>query len=192
MTSSFAAPPWDEPLDVDAVLRKIPPGETIKGMFPAAVVAGASGKGVTLPGARERYVAFQDYPLREHAELLVAGASAIYPGKTIREGLRRLGRHAHATLVDSTIGRVLWAAVDDAPGALSAMTKAYAIAHPRSEVSVTAVGDRFAEVRLAHIGWFLDCHHVGCFEGALKAVGVEATIAIRTEGASAAAFRCSW
>ena len=77
--TSFVDPPWDQPLDADAVVRSIPSTETVKGMFLQPMLAIAKAKNLALPVERERYVAFQDYPLREHAQLLVLTAKAVHP-----------------------------------------------------------------------------------------------------------------
>lgn len=192
MDESFVDPPWDQPLDVEAALARVPEGETIKGMFLQPMLTSAKAKGVTFIGARDRYVPFQDYPLREHAALLVAGAAALYPQLSVRQGLRRLGRYAQAALTDSTIGRVIWSTAVDVPTALAAMAKAYAIAHPKSEVEIVDVADRALVLRVARIWWFLDSHHVGCFEGAMKAVGVEGTVKLKLSSWSAGDLQCRW
>lgn len=189
---SFVDPPWDDPLDVDAVLARIPANEVIKGMFLQPMIAAAKAKGLTLPGARDRYVAFQDYPLREHAELLVTSARTMYPQLSLRQGLCRLGRGAQAALTSSTVGRVIWSTAIDAPTALAAIAKAYGVAHPTSDVSIVDTAPQRVILRVARIWWFLDSHHVGCFEGAMKSVGVEGTVKLALTSWSDGELACTW
>jgi uncharacterized protein (TIGR02265 family) len=191
--SPFVDPPWDAPLDPRAALRRVPAAETIKGMFLQAMVGAASAKGQLLPGARDRYVPFQDYPLREHVDLLVESAKLLYPDMPLRQGLRRIGRHAPAALRESTIGRVLWSSAHDVHSMLSAMAKGYAVVHPSSAVTVFEEGPNRARVSLERIWWFLDSHHVGCFEGAMRAAGVATgTVKIRLSSFADGEMLCTW
>lgn len=188
----FVDPPWDAPLDVPLELRRIPEAGRQKGMFLQAVQAEAQRRGVRLPSARERYVPFQDYPLREHAQLLVEAAEAFFPDVSTRVGLRRLGRGAVGALLESTVGKVVWSSAIDPHAALEAMTKAYGISMPGCAASIGARQARSAVVQLSRIPFFLDCHHVGCFEGAMRTMGVEGTVRLRLESFDSGELLCAW
>ena len=190
--TSFVDPPWDQPLDPDAVVQSIPSSETVKGMFLQPMLAVAREKNLPLPVERQRYVAFQDYPLREHAQLLVLTAKALYPDLSLRQGLRRIGRQAQSAFIESTIGRVLWASVDDVASALEATVKGYAIAHPTCDVAIVKTTPRSARLRMHRIWWFLDSHHVGCLEGAMKSLGSIGTVKVDMSSPSAGEMECSW
>ena len=72
----FVEPPWDAPLDTAVALAAIPKDAEISGMFTAPLVTGTKRVVAEQEGARERYVAFRFYPLREHAAWLLDVASA--------------------------------------------------------------------------------------------------------------------
>ncbi|MBI2388770.1 MAG: DUF2378 family protein [Deltaproteobacteria bacterium] len=188
----FVDPPWDAPLDVALELRRIPESGRQKGMFLQALQAEAQRRGATLPSARERYVPFQGYPLREHAQLLVEAAQAFYADVPLRIGLRRLGRGAVSALLESTVGKVVWSSATDPHAALEAMTKAYQISMPGCAASIESRYARSAVVRVSGIPFFLDCHHVGCFEGAMRAMGLEGSVQLRLESFSSGELLCAW
>ena len=189
----FREPPWDAPLDVAAELKAISRHLTQKGMFLAAMVAEAKKRGIVLPSARERYVPFHDYPLREHATLLTECATAFYPALAARQALRRLGRAAYMAFLESTVGKVVWSTVNNDPhNALHGILRGYQIAVPGCHAHLVETRPRGAVIRLEHVPYFLDSHHVGCLEGALKSVGLEGKIKLRMESTHTADFLCEW
>lgn len=188
----FVDPPWDAPLDVAAEIKRVPDGLTQKGMFLLPMVVEAKKRGLALSGARDRYVPFQDYPLREHVALLVEAARAFYPDVNVRQGLRRLGRGAYRAFMESTVGKVVWASVTDSHGALEGILKGYAIGVPGCSAKMIERRPHGAVIRLERIPYFLDSHHVGCFEGAARAIGIRARIRIRLDSSSSGEFLCEW
>jgi uncharacterized protein (TIGR02265 family) len=192
ISSDFVDPPWNAPLDVTAALRAIPESATISGMFLMPLVEEAKRVGVTLPSARDRYVPFRFYPVREHASLLLETCERLYPDRTVREGLRKLGRGAPRALLESTLGRVMLGTADGVEQALRAMARAYPLnARPCSADVVEAAPGR-AIVRLQNVTWFLDSHHVGTFEGVLRFAGAEGSLKIRSYSAVTADLLCTW
>jgi hypothetical protein len=125
--TEWSEAPWHAPLDATAAVEAIPDDAMISGMFISAVIDAARGGGMTLPSARERYVAFRKYPLREHAQILVEAARAIWPALGLREGLRKLGRGAPRALVSSMVGRVVLGSVEGPLEILGAMARSYPI-----------------------------------------------------------------
>jgi uncharacterized protein (TIGR02265 family) len=189
---AFRDPPWDEPLDVAAELKRVPDSLTQKGMFLLPMLLEAKRRNLTLKSARDRYVPFHDYPLREHVALLVESALAFYPEVTLRQGLRRLGRGAYRAFLESTVGKVVWASVTDTHGALDGMLKGYSMAVPGCSAQIVDRRPNTAVVRLERVPYFLDSHHVGCFEGATRAIGIDAKIKIKTESWMAGEFLIEW
>jgi len=189
---AFVDPSWDAPLDVEAELRKIPELAKQKGMFLIPMVAEAKKLGQTLPSAREWYLPFQDYPLREHVQLMVEYTQVMFPKHSLRQGLRRIGRAAHRAFVESTVGRVVWVTVNDPISALAGILKGYAISVPGCDARVVEHGRDFARVRMERVYYFLDCHHVGCLEGAVRSVGADLRVRIRLNSPTSADFMCEW
>ena len=189
---SFAEPPWTAPLDVAAELRRVPENLTQKGMFIIPMIVEAKKRGVVLPSARDRYVPFQDYPLREHVALLAESAAAFYPEMPFRQALRRLGRGGYRAFLESTVGKVVWSSVSDTHGALLGILRGYEIGVPGCSARVLERRDKAAVIRLERVPYFLDSHHVGCFEGALKAIGVEGHITLRLDSSHTGDFLCAW
>jgi uncharacterized protein (TIGR02265 family) len=190
--ADFVEPPWGAPLDPDAVIAEIHGDATISGMFIAPLLDVAAAVGAKLPSARDRYVSFKFYPVREHAQLLVEACRARYPRLPLREGLRRLGRGGPNALLSSTLGKVVLGSVEGVESSLHAMAKAYPLNARPCSVTVVECGSSYALLRLEQVHWFLDSHHVGTFEGVLRYAGVQGSVKIRTRGPGSADFLIEW
>jgi uncharacterized protein (TIGR02265 family) len=188
----WSEPPWDAPLDPDAVIRAVPRDASMTGVFLGAVAAEAASRGLTLASARPRYTAFQRYPLREHCQLLVELSRAGYPAVPIRQALRKLGRGAPHALVASSVGRVVFASAEGPVEIIRAMARSYALHMNPCDVEVEPHGDAAAIVRMSQIHNFLDCHNVGVFEGVMRHARVAGIVKIRSYGRTAADFLCDW
>ncbi len=193
MNPEFHVPSWDAPLDVSAELDAVPPGTTIKGMFILPMVLEAQRRGIRFESARDRYLPFGDYPLVEHGRLLVESARAFYPKLTTRRGLRKLGHAGLRAFAESTIGKVVWAAVDGVDAAMDAAARTYEIAIPAGRLAIVERGPGRARVRLTGgVHYFLDSNHVGNFEGVLRACRVKGTVAVRLEPPAAGELLLTW
>jgi uncharacterized protein (TIGR02265 family) len=192
MSSDFVAPDWDAPLEVAAHIEVMPPNARIKGMYATAITDAARARGVVLPAARERYVAFQDVPMREYTALLVEAARAFFPAVSLRTGLRKLGRASHGVFAQSVVGRVVLSAANDLPGALTACAKAYAITAPPSQAELRGLDQRRAVIALANVYNFLDAHHVGVFEGIAHACGVRVDARVKLDSPFDGEIELTW
>jgi uncharacterized protein (TIGR02265 family) len=192
MSPDFVAPDWDAPLDAVAYVDVMPPNARIKGMYATAIVEGARVRGIVLPTARERYLAFQDVPMREYSTLLVEAARAFFPAATLRTGLRKLGRSSHAVFAQSVVGRVVLSTANDLPGALTACAKAYAISVPPSHAELLELTERRAVLALAHVYNFLDSHHVGVLEGIANACGVHVAARVKLASLCDGEIELTW
>lgn len=190
--SGFIEPPWAAPLDVQAMLGRIPPGATIAGMFFLALVEGAQRRQVELPFPRERYLPFGFYPISEFAPLLLRAAEQFYPELPVRQGLRRIGTSGPVAFLNSTLGKVTLGASEGAHAMVAAIAKTYAINVKPSRCDITETSERSMIVSMEGVPYFLDSHHVGVFEGTLHYAGVEGTVLIRSHGPSSADLKLSW
>lgn len=191
-SADFLLPPWTAPLDGMEVVRGIPEGATIAGMFPAALVQEARRRGVKLPSAREHYLPFEFYPTAEHALVLLQAAQLFLPDKPLRAALRILGRAAPDALLSSTLGRVVLGTAQGALAALEAIARTYAMnVRPSSAELIDATPGR-AVVRIRAMPFFLDSHHVGVLEGTMRYAGVHGSVRIRADTAEQADLLCTW
>ena len=191
MSDSFVEPPWRAPLDIEACIAAIPPSATITGMFLEGAAQLARDKGHTIR-ARARYTPFQPYPLEEHCRILVEVAQALFPRRSLREGLRRLGRGAPQVLLRSTVGRVVLGSAEGPLSTLEAMARSYTLHMRPSTLAVEAVGPRAVVIHLGDIYNFLDSHNVGVFEGVFHHMGVRSVIRICSHSPTRADFLCEW
>ncbi|MDQ3035397.1 MAG: DUF2378 family protein [Myxococcota bacterium] len=191
--NAWSEPPWNAPLDADAVIEAVPAHAMINGMFIGAVVAGATARGVAVPSARARYVGFHKYRIREHAQVLVEAARGMWPGLPLRQGLRKLGRATPGALVTSTIGRVVVGSVEGPFEILRGMARSYSIHAQPGSLEIIEAEPRAAVVRMRDVYHFLDSHHIGVFEGALRYAKVsEPRVRIRARSPSDADLLCEW
>jgi uncharacterized protein (TIGR02265 family) len=186
------APPWDAALDPDLSIAKIPETATISGMFLSPLALEAKRRGIVLSSARERYVGFTFYPLREHARLLLEACARFYPDRSLRQGLRKLGRGAPNALIASTLGKVVLGSAEGPHDVIAAIAKAYPLNARPSRVTVLESTRGRSVVRLEDIYYFLDSHHVGTFEGALNFAGARGQVLIAKRGRAAADFLIEW
>lgn len=185
-------PPWGAPLDPAAVIAAVPADATMSGLFLAAVADFASSAGHRLERARERYVPFRRYPLREHCELLVEACTRVMPRDPLRIALRRLGRGAPRTLVGSIVGRVVLGSVEGPLEILRAMVKSYPLHMSPGTLEVVPLAPGRAVVRMRSIHHFLDSHNVGVMEGVLRYAEVEGTVRIHAYSERDADLLCEW
>jgi len=111
-------------LDAEAIARRIPRANVVKGMFFSRHVtelgAGFANVATRLdaPPRLGRYVPFSDYPQSDYMRVSTAVALKIYPRLGLREAMRRLGRDDFSVFGESTVGKVILAVVGDAKTAL--------------------------------------------------------------------------
>jgi uncharacterized protein (TIGR02265 family) len=188
LPTTWSEPPWRSPLDVHRQLDAIPPEATISGVFLSSLFEMALARGVTLASRRDRYLPFRRYPLREHAELLVEASTACWPREPLRQGLRRIGRGSPKALVQSMLGRIVLGSVEGPADLVRAMARSYPMHVNPGSVEVVELARGELVVRLRDITYFLDCHHVGVFEGVLRHAGVEGGVSIHNHSAKDADF----
>jgi len=188
----FVEPSWRALVDAAAALRMVPDSATIAGVFIENLCEAARRKGTPLPSAQARYTGFRFYPLREHVQLLLEASAVLFPGLPLRTALRRLGRAAPESMLQSTIGKVVLGSAKDVPEIIAALVSTYPVHIKPSRATIVEQGKNRMIVRLEQVHFFLDSHHVGVFEGALHHAGVRGSVRISVDSTTAADFLCTW
>lgn len=187
----FRDPPWDAPLDPAREIEHIPASALIRGMFILPVLQEAKRAGASL-AKRDRYVPFQFYALREHAQLMVDAAAVVFPQLPLRQALRRFGRGAPQAFVSSTLGRVVLQSAQGVEEVVTALAKGYELNMKPGRVHVDQPRPRVLDVTLEQIYFFIDSHHVGAFEGALHFAGSRGTVRVHRIDATTTVLRIEW
>jgi uncharacterized protein (TIGR02265 family) len=188
----FIDPPWSSALDASEVAQRAPAGAQISGMFIAPLVAEIKRLGLTQVAVRERYVSFQFYPLCEHIQLLAATCPLLFPNRSLREGLRKLGRAAPIAFVSSTLGRVVFGSATGVQDCVDAFAKGYELNMRPGSAQVLERAPRRCIVRMSEIYSYLDSHHIGAFEGVLKHAGARGRVRICARATSDADLLLEW
>jgi uncharacterized protein (TIGR02265 family) len=190
--TEFVDPPWQSPLQPEKVIAAIPASAKIAGMFYLALIDGARRRGLTLPLANERYLPFTFYSTAEFARLLVYAAQRFYVDRSLREGLRVIGWSGPKAFAASTLGKVTLGAAEGVHDVVAAIAKTYEINIPPSRCSVVSSTARAMVLSLQRVHHFLDCHHVGVFEGTLQHAGVQGRVRIASRSPSSADLLLEW
>jgi uncharacterized protein (TIGR02265 family) len=188
----FREPPWNAPFDLQRELESVPTTAQVRGMFVLPVLQEAKRLKLSLSYLRDRYLPFQLYPLRDHARLLADVAAAAYPKLSMRQALRKLGRGAPNALGNSTLGRVLLQPALGPVEVVTAFAKGYELTLEPARAVVEQRSAQCLDVTLHEVHYFVDCHHVGAFEGALHFGGVRGTVKLQRINAAEAVLRLTW
>jgi uncharacterized protein (TIGR02265 family) len=190
--SRFVEPPWGEPLDAERELLAMPESVRVRGLLIAPMIAETKRQGITRAAPRDRYVTFNWYPLREHARILIDYCHDVYPDLPIRSALRKVGRASHAAFGGTTLGKVTLGTAEGVFDVVTAFAKAYELSMEPGKASVVEQGQKHMVVHLEEIHHFLDSHHVGAFEGALKRAGLRGRVTIAMHAPASADFLLEW
>ena len=188
----FKDPPWQAALDVPRALSIISADSTIAGMFFLGILDGAKRRGVTLAGARERYLAFNFYPVAEFAPLLIAAAGLFHPTLSLRQALRAMGAAGPAVLAKSVLGKVTLGSAIGVHAVIDAIANTYAVNIRPSRCAVTHRAARACIVSLDNVQYFVDSHHIGVFEGTMTHGGVAGRVRIATRSEFSAELLLEW
>lgn len=196
---AFVAPDFTRDLDVRPYLERVPPDALCKGMFFHDVVKAvkrvsptAVEKLVPLMG-RRRYVAFKDYPLREHMELTAEAVKLLYPGLPTREAMRRLGWLAYPTFAESMVGRVVFGVLGrDLDKIFEVGPKSFEVSVTRGRAVAHLMGERHWRYELTDVFGYLDTYYVGVLEGPIRHHGFTPDVRIHATSLSDALLDVRW
>jgi uncharacterized protein (TIGR02265 family) len=116
----------------------------------------------------------------------------LFPEKPLREALRKIGRAAPSTFGSSVLGKVTLGDAEGIHDIVSAFAKGYELNMQPGRAVVTESHRRRMIVSLDDLHYFIDSHHVGAFEGALKRAGVQGHVSIARRGRGAAELELQW
>ncbi|MCA9630176.1 MAG: DUF2378 family protein [Myxococcales bacterium] len=192
---TFRAPDWNAPLDPGIYIDRASPVATAKGMFFVMVQRELRkvGKLEGVAAAAPTYRAFKDYPYVDLLKLEVAASEALFPGESLREGLRRLGHCVFPMFLEHMIGRVLFGVVGRDPQQLLRLAaKGYAVAASHGTAEALEVNGTSGVLRLKNVCNFPTAFHVGVVEGTLKHLELRREVEYDERALFDVDIRASW
>jgi uncharacterized protein (TIGR02265 family) len=191
-------PRFEQPVDLDAHLRRLPPGARCRGLFFAAPLAQLRKTKPTHPllthglGA-QRYTPFLEYPYADFLRLLVEVAPAVFPGVSPGEGLRRLGRGGYEALLGSQVGQVVFGIFGrDFERVVQMGARGYEVSLNFGSLQVERVGPRCARYHYRRRPIFLETYQVGIIEGAMRTCGVEGEVLVHLDSIEEGTLEIRW
>jgi uncharacterized protein (TIGR02265 family) len=187
----FSLPDFEQPLDIDAVVAACPAEATIRGMFFLDVVELLRQRQLPLP--TRRYQSFGSYPLREFLGFAAEAVPRLYPGTSVREGLRRFGHTTCPTFRETMLGRVLFGTLGHDLGRILRLTaNAYeASLHPGT-AEIVELRANSAIIRLVDVYNFPDSYQIGVFEGGITSCRRTGEVLLRTVSPSVHEYALTW
>jgi uncharacterized protein (TIGR02265 family) len=195
----FLRPDFASALDPAPYLERVPPDAHCKGMFFHDVLravrrASPDAERRLVPHlGRRRYVAFMDYPLREHMELTAEAVKLLFPGVPSREGMRRLGWLAYPTFVESMVGRVVFGVLGhDLDRIFEVGPRSFEVSLTRGRARASRLGDNHWRYELTDFFGYLDTYYVGVIEGPIRHHNLTPDVRIRLTSPSDGVMDIRW
>lgn len=184
-------------IDIPTSLAGYQREHTLKGMFFARFVKelGADWasveKQLASPPRLGTYVPFANYPIVDHAALVLFTAKKRSPTLPLREAVRRLAREDILTFLDSTLGRVTAAAVSTPKAALLLLPDVYKLVVVGPRYEAEALGDKRVRLKLVNGSGPWE-YQVGQLEGIAKHYGATTRTRCSLEDGGARLYEVSW
>jgi uncharacterized protein (TIGR02265 family) len=187
----FSGYNFSAPMDEEAMLRTARP-VMVKGLALRSFVKEAEAQGKPLPGD-PTYLAFKDYPFRESLQLSFRVARLLYPALPLPEALRRLGRRAYGSFLDSMVGRAMFGL----PGMriehlMKLSPRAYAVLLSSCEVKLVSVTSDSALFSFRNFPIDLNAYEIGVFEGGFIARNIKCEVHLKNLSFGDADLFCTW
>jgi uncharacterized protein (TIGR02265 family) len=189
---AFQPVDYARPLDVKAVYDAVPRTASVRGMFFHDLQHLLGDK---LPGTplESEFKPLKDYPLVEFCRGCVFTAETVFADQPLREGLRRVGRHAFPRMAKTKLGKLTFGIFGkNLTGVGSAAAKGYRLATRPGEIRVMDLGSNHGIFHLREIYNFADCLQPGVFEGAMLAVGREGVVTTHPIGIAEILIKAEW
>jgi uncharacterized protein (TIGR02265 family) len=195
----YDLPRLDRPVVLEEHLKALPSGATCKGLFFHDVLdrlrKSAPNHALFAPGGlgSRRYLHFFDYSYADYMRVLHGTASAIFPGASVGEGLRRLGRSSFPALANTQIGKVLYGVLGgDTRRVLELGARGYQVSLNFGRVEVIGLASRHLRYQFRNLPAFLETYQVGVVEGAMLACGVEGRVRVKLANLGNGSFDIRW
>lgn len=178
---AFSGPPSSDPREFESRIQTTPANATVKGMYIESFLRTFDQRNLPRP-SHKRYVTFKDYSLRDYMRMLLDACPVLYPECSIREALKRQGRLVYPTLLDSTVGKVIFAiAGRNWQMALPLASRGWEISLNPGSAKLLDVTPTSAVLALRDVYNFADSYQVGIMEGAMETFLVEGTVVPRPQ-----------
>ncbi len=190
-SDEFTTPNFAAPLDVDALLKQLPQGATVRGLFFAQVTdcvnrnAGEAFAGVS-------HSLYQHYPMAEFIDHVVEAGKLCYPKEPLREQLRRMGTGVYPYFEQTMPGKAIFAFASNRFERVAKLAgKGYSVAlSPGSCETFVTPGRAIAKLR--DVWTFPTSLQVGIWEGAMQVCGTDGRVRVREYAPCDADLEITW
>jgi uncharacterized protein (TIGR02265 family) len=175
--SDFAAPDFLRPLDLEALVARIPATAMVKGVF----VDGVEKLVADVPDGRDRlyaelpkkrYLPFKDYGRGEVMRIEARAAQLLFPKMPMRDALRRTAQKIYPMFLNSLPGKVVFGVLgNDLESVMRHGPRGNQVVVNFGKVSSESIGPRHWRAHYRDYYSFLDCGDVGVFEGLIQHYG---------------------
>jgi uncharacterized protein (TIGR02265 family) len=190
----------DHHADVEALVKRLPPGASVKGMFIEHSFGLAKQAGVPREQIEQqagvpprRYMPFLDYPYADYIRISLPVARTLYPRVKSARGLRMLGLGLYPMFAGTVLGRVLFGAFEhDAARILPIGMKGWQLSLNFGSTETQQLGPRHVRYHFTGMPALLDTMSLGVVEGALTACGVRGTVLYAEKDPANASYDIRW
>src|SRR5262249_16795839 len=141
----------------------------------------------------ERIPALRTVPLRDVLLLAYDAARLSYPDVPLAEAIRRLGRLAYAIVLDSLLGKMLFASIGKDPEVIYRFVpRVYTYVGGGARAVYVPLGARHFRYDYDPAFTWLDCYQVGAIEGVAAMCGCSTEIQVHLETAYRGSLECRW
>ena len=163
-------------LDLESVLRTVPSGSSVKGLFLESVVERVPDRVALFAKAGvapRRIVPFLDFPYDEYMRILVAAAETVFPTLPRTLALRRFHHSFYEEFADTLAGRVMFGVLGtDAERILPIGARGWQVNVKLGSVTAQTLGPKHVRYVFAkYPALICECCDVGVIEGAMRFLG---------------------
>jgi uncharacterized protein (TIGR02265 family) len=184
---------WSRPLDVAGQRAALPPDGWVRGIFADALVNQMRVQRRD-PGPYDSFNVLAKYPLIDYIDMIQYVAEVVYPGLSLRQGIRELGRCIYPAFFESMVGKAIFVVAGRSfRRAVELAPKVYnGVGMVPGSARVTTLREGYAYAELRGVWGFTEAYHVGIWEGALETFGGVGSVRARVLGPSDVDLEVVW